>query len=512
VAPGFLETHTHYDPSLFWNADCDPMPQHGVTSVLFGNCGLSLAPVHPSDVAGLTDVFCYIEDMPTRAFDVAIPWSWQTYGEYLDVLDAGEYGVNVAGMVGHSVMRIHVMGEEAWERASTPGEIGAIARLLDDALVAGAFGMSTSLGFDTDRNKRPVPSQVGDDAEFRALAEVLAARQRILQFIPNSIPKYLMRDVRRVAEVTRGLDVTQTWINVNDDDRMPDYAPSLLDEAADLQRAGTKTFPQVSPRGFDIEPNWDGGMAFYTLAKSWHRMVQSDREEKRRLLQDPEWRAIGREEWDSMPFTMVQHKRPERMVLNDVVDPRLQSWVGRSFADLCAERGGHPSDVLADWLLENDLRPSIVATGVANGDPDGVAKLLCHPAAVISNSDAGAHVQMMCADGDSTLLLTRHVRDRGDMPLEEAIRKITKRPAEVFGFHDRGAVAPGLAGDLVVFDLDELSWERPVAVHDLPEGARRMRRPAGGYRATVVNGVITQHDGELTGRRPGTVLRSSVPL
>ena len=164
---------------------------------------------------------------------------------------------------------------------------------------------------------------------------------------------------------------------------------------------------------------------------------------------------------------------------------------------------------VADWLLENDLRPSIVATGVANGHPDGVARLLCHPAAIVSNSDAGTHVQMMCADRATTFLLTGHVRERQDMTLEEAIRKITKRPAEVFGFHDRGEIRPGLAGDLVVFDLDVLSWERPMAVDDLPEAARRMRKPAGGYRATVVNGVITQYDGEPTGHRPGRVLRGS---
>jgi N-acyl-D-aspartate/D-glutamate deacylase len=159
-------------------------------------------------------------------------------------------------------------------------------------------------------------------------------------------------------------------------------------------------------------------------------------------------------------------------------------------------------------MLENDLHPGIVGTGVANSDADGVARLLRHPAAVVSNSDSGAHIQMLCADGDTTLLLTRFVRERGDLTLEAAVRQLTVRQAEVFGYPDRGTVRVGGAGDLTVFALDELSWDAPVFVDDLPLGGRRMRRPAGGYRATIVVGVPTQLDGELTGARPGHLLRS----
>jgi N-acyl-D-aspartate/D-glutamate deacylase len=206
---------------------------------------------------------------------------------------------------------------------------------------------------------------------------------------------------------------------------------------------------------------------------------------------------------------MIPHKHPERIRFVSVSDPALSSWVGRTLADLVAARGGHPSDALADWLIDNDVQPGVVGVGVANSDPDGVAGTLLHPAAIIGNSDAGAHVRMMCAAGDTTLLLTRHVRDRGDFSLEKAVHALTGRPAELFGFVGRGVVAPGAHADLVVFDLDELRWEPDVMIDDLPGGASRLRRPPGGYRWTIVAGTPTQEDGGLTEGRPGHVLRSS---
>ena len=508
VTPGFLETHTHLDPTVFWDPACDPLPQHGVTSVLFGNCGLSLAPVRPGDVNEVTELFCYVEDLPAAVFDQAVPWSWEQYPEYLDAIARGRYAVNLSGFVGHSILRLYVLGEEAWERPSSQEEIERLASMLDAALAAGAFGMSTSLGFDEDREKRPVPSRVADDAELRRLFEVLAARHRVLQFIPSPVPKYMTRDVQRVADLSRDLGLTQTWINIFADEEHPEVAPSLLDFAARLQSEGVPSYPEVSPRGFDIQVNWDGGMSFYTLARGWHRLVQAPREEKARLLADHGWRAVARGEWDTMPFSMIQHRRPQNIVLASVSDPELEQWVGRSLADLVTARGGHPSDVLADRVLENDLAPGILGTGVGNSDPDLVAEILQHPAAVVSNSDAGAHLRMFCAIGDSTLLLTRHVRDRGDFTLEDAVHRITARPAGLFGFRDRGVIARSAVADLTVFALEDLSWDPDVLVSDLPGGGCRLRRPPGGYRTTVVGGVPTQHHGNLTGELPGTVLRA----
>jgi N-acyl-D-aspartate/D-glutamate deacylase len=507
VAPGFIDTHTHFDPSLFWDRACDPMPQHGVTTVLVGNCSLSLAPVSEDQRETLGKLFCYIEDLPEEVFEACVPWSWQDYGGYLDALGAGGAAVNVATMVGHTALRLFVLGDDAWERVSSPDEIEAVARALEDCIEAGAFGMSTSLGFDEDRAKRPVPSRLADDAELGRLIGVLADHGAFLQFIPSPGFTRLKRDVSRIADLTRPRQVMSTWINVMHDAALPNMAGDLLDFAGELQASGAPTFPQVSPRTLDIQVNWSGGMSFGRMPDAWHPMVQAPHDEKHRMLEDPAWRERARAEWDAVPWAMLPHKHPERVRFISVTDPELSPLVGATLADLIAERGGHPSDVLADWLLANDLRPGVVGIGVANSDPDGVAEILLHPAGIVSNSDAGAHLQMMCAAGDTTLLLCRHVRDRGDLSLEDAVHAVTGRQAELFGFDGRGHLAPGAHADLVVFDLDELSWETDVMVDDLPLGASRLRRPPGGYRWTVVGGVVTQEAGELTGALPGQVLR-----
>ena len=184
--------------------------------------------------------------------------------------------------------------------------------------------------------------------------------------------------------------------------------------------------------------NWDGGMSWFALENSWHKMVQAPRPDKAPMLRDPAWRALARAEWDRVPRTMIPHKHADRIRLVSVTRPENERWVGSTLADLAADRGGHPSDVLADWLLANDVDAGIVGVGVANSDAAGVAETLAHPASVMANSDAGAHLQMMCAIGDTTLMLTRHVRDRGDLTVEQAVHRMTGQPAELFGFACRG--------------------------------------------------------------------------
>jgi N-acyl-D-aspartate/D-glutamate deacylase len=290
-----------------------------------------------------------------------------------------------------------------------------------------------------------------------------------------------------------------------DNDR-PERILEILDHVGELQAAGVQLYPQVSPRGVDVRVNWYGGMSFYGMANTWHRVVQGDADEKRAMLTDSEWRRQARAEWDVTKRTMFPHRFPERVRLVEVRDPTLEPWVGRTLAELVAERSGHPSDVLADWLLENDLEPGVVGVDVTNADVEGVAAMLQHPAAIISNSDAGAHLQMMCASGDTTLLLTRHVRERGDFTLEDAVWQLTGRQATIFGMPDRGVLRSGAIADVTVFALDELHWDKEEFVTDLPAGGPRFRRPAGGYRYTVTAGEVTQERDALTGTRPGQLV------
>lgn len=508
VAPGFIDSHTHLDPTVFWDPACDPLPQHGVTTVVTGNCSLSLAPA-PAPAghgAGLASLFAYIEDIPPEVLAGSVPWaSWTSWGEYQAVLRQRRFGVNLACLVGHTPLRLAVIGAEAWERAAAPRELARIAALLEGCLRAGGFGLSTSL-FDEDTAGRPVPSRLADDSEFDAIARALAAGGGVLAFIPDvSSHARTVRDVERLARTCWHHGVTAAWNGLFHDERKPERSAELLDQAARLRADGARVFPQVSPRRVDVRVNWDGGMAFYSLPP-WHEAVQAAPAGKAALLADPRWRAAAREQWDARPRTLLRHKELSRILLTSVNRPEHACWVGRTLADLVGARGGHPSDVLADWVLANDGAPGVTGTGVENADADGVARLLAHPATLVSNSDAGAHVQMMCTAGDTTLLLARHVRDRADMTLGRAVWELTGRQAEVFGIPGRGVVAPGYAADLVVFDLAELAWEAEELTEDLPGGASRLRRPAGGFRYTLVAGVTVQENGRLTGNLPGTVL------
>lgn len=510
VAPGFIDTHTHLDPQLFWDRGCDPMPQHGVTTVLIGNCSLGLAPVRPEAIDELSTLFCYIEDMPRAAFALGIPWSWERYPEYRDALADGGLAVHAAVLVGHSALRLYVMGEEAWERAATAAERDAIAALLDESVAAGAYGFSTSF-FDADARSRPVPSRLSDDAEREALLAVLGRRGRgFVEFIPSTLTPEGLAEMERFAELCARHGVTSTINVLVHNESRPGYGDDLLARCRDLRARGSDLWPQMSPRTIDFRINWETSMVFMNLSQ-WHRIPNApDDATRRALLRDPEWRATARAEWDDVDRGMFPTRHPQRVRFIEVTDPTRERWLGRTLADLVAERGGHPSDVLADWVLENDLRPGVLVTGVANSNVDEVAKLLVQPDILVASSDAGAHVQMMCAAGDTTLYLTRHVRDRGDVSVAQAVHELTAKQAAVFGFRDRGRVTPGLAADLTVFALDELHWDEDVFVNDLPDGSRRLRRPAGGYRYTVANGEVTQEDGALTGARPAGVLDSSV--
>jgi N-acyl-D-amino-acid deacylase len=510
VAPGFIDTHTHLDPSLFWDPACDPMPQHGVTTVLIGNCSLGLVPVRPDAIDDVSKLFCYIEDMPRETFALGIPWTWERYPEYRDAMNQGGLGVHAAPLLGHSVMRMYVMGDDAWDRAATNAERAAIVAVLDEAIDAGAFGFSTSY-FDSDAQSRPVPSRLADNAERAALVEVLGRYGRgFVEFIPRIGSADEPQEMLEFAELCGEHDVVSTMNVLVANPRDPEYSQKMMELTRKLRAGGSAFWPQMSPRTIDFRINWETSMVFMMLPE-WHRIPNAaDDAERTRLLEDPEWRARAREEWDRGSPGLFPSRRPERVRIIEVTKPELKPWLGRTLADLTAARGGHPSDVFADWVLENDLRPGILVVGVANSDIDEVATLLVDPDTVVASSDAGAHVQMMCAAGDSTLFLTRHVRDRGDLGVEQAVYELTGKQADVFGFHGRGRIQPGLAADLTVFALDELHWDDDVFVNDLPGGARRLRRPAGGYRYTVANGEVTQQDGELTGALPARVLHSAL--
>jgi N-acyl-D-amino-acid deacylase len=505
VAPGFIDGHTHVDPALWWDPGCDPLPSHGVTTVVTGNCSLSLAPLKKQNRALLADMFCFIEDLPSEAFEEGIPWSWESWSEYRRAFDARGAAVHVAPLVGHSALRLHVIGEVSYERASTETERNAIAELLRECLNAGAFGLSTSF-LDTDRSGRPVPSRAADDDEFRALVgEMDRLGRGVFEFVPRLMQlETQMEDIERVHALCRGAGIPATWTQLYIGDHNAEHIAPLLAQAARTQAEGPGVFPQVSPRPFDVNLSFDQTGVFMALP-AWNEVVGVDTRGKRERLENSEWRARARAEWDDERPSLFPKNRPDRVLFSSVAGPELEPFLGMNLEDYAAHREQHPSDALADWVLANDLSPKITLADTAYA-PERVAELLRHPATVCAASDAGAHVQMMCGGGDTTLLLERYVRDRGDFSIEYAVKRMTSEVATLFGIRDRGILDLGYAGDLAVFSLDEVHWQQETFVSDLPGGHSRISRPQGGLRATVVAGVPTYLEGHSTGEIPGAML------
>jgi len=508
VTPGFIDQHTHLDPYAFFDPACDPQPQHGVTTAMVGNCSLSLFPVNDERRDDIADMFAFVEDVPTDILTNSVPWTWTDYAGYRDALIDTGLGLNFAALMGHSPLRVVVMGDAAWERAANADERAEMAAILAEAMQQGAFGLSTSF-FDEDRQGRPVPSRNADRAEFAALFDVIAAHGRgFVEFVPNLTGEAPEVEMRMLAELCGERKIPLTWTGFAvTAGPAPTATDRWLELTRTLRREGAPMIPQLSPRTVDFRINWDSSMMFMPFVQGWAKLIQAQgADAKLALVNDPEWRTAAREEWDLIDKAMFPNTRVDVVKIVEVHNATDEQWLGRSLADVVTARGGHPSDVLADLVRDNGGYPGVVVQGIANNDADKVAAVLADPDVVISSSDAGAHVQMLCASGDSTLLLTRHVRERGDFTLERAIYELTGRQAELFGFRDRGTIAPGLAGDFAVFTLDDLHWDLEEFVADLPGGALRFRRPEGGYRATIVNGQIVQRDGKLTGVLPGQVL------
>ena len=507
VTPGFIDTHTHYDGSLFWDPTFDPILQHGVTTLMIGNCSLGLAPVRKEEVSGLAHLFSYIEDLPRDVFEAEVPWNWETFPEYAREMRSRKFGANVVSLVSHSLLRTYEIGADAWKRASTPDEVSRIAQTYADALKAGAFGLSTSR-FDRSPAGDLVPSFYSDAAELEALFAVSAEHKGIVQIIPDMADLNEQEaDLRELGDYSArhgGVPVISNGIFQRPDD--PNYAPRLVEVGRDIQAKGGNFFFLASPRSIELLVNFHQCMNFIYVP-TWNEVVQPDLpiEEKKRRLADPSWREKARADWDAVKEGFPSGGMARLFRVVKVGKPENEKYLGRNFDIVLDERGGHTSDVLADWVLENDFDAEFVYP-FTNTDVAEVGKLLASEVSLISASDAGAHIGMFDGAGDVTLVLTRHVRDRHDMELEVAVKRMTQDQADLLGLVGRGTLRVGAHADIAVFDLEALHWESEKKVHDIPGGRPRFRRPVGGFRYTFVSGVLVQRDGELTGVLPARFL------
>ncbi len=506
VAPGFVDIHTHYDAQVFWDPALTPSCFHGVTTVVAGNCGFSLAPTHSTDRELIANTMQKVEDMNPASLMAGIPWDFETFPDYLRSVERSGSMINFSAYVGHTPVRMWVMGADAAERPATPEEIQRMSAVVADAMDAGAAGFATSFAIThLGADGRPIPSRRAARDEIEALFGVVGAAGRGVVAVNGG-------EVLSFAEIyelqpTIGAPFTYTALLT--------FGGGAHMRMVDIHRsgvaAGADVWPQVSCRPLTFSMLMTEPFILNTNPV-FAQLSGSGLDARRAAFADPAWRKEVRERWEARQGIPPRWESFE--VLMSDANPQL---VGRKLSDLAAERGADPLDVLLDVTLEEPELALRVRSILANDDLDGIAMLLREQQCTLGLSDAGAHVGQLCDAPLPTDLLGNWVREREVLTLEEAIHKLTQVQTRLFGFSDRGVLAPGLAADVVVFDPDLVAPGPLRRVRDFPaDGERLTADQPSGMRHLLVNGEVVQRDGRLepdaTERRPGQLLRPAPRL
>lgn len=515
VTPGLIESHTHFDGTMWWQPDLDPLPGCGVTTVVMGNCGFALAPLHEDAAvrAEVVKIFSFFEDIPEVPFLENLPWNWRTWSEYKEsVTSQVKVPANYAAFVGHIALRLAVMGMEAWERAATQHEIAQIAMLLEDALEAGALGMSTNL-MDHDGTDRPVPSLHADDAEFTALFEVIARHPGAsVQVVVDSIMRMTAQaSMERIARISEGMPIRLQWAGVPTLQWQKDFGlqQPLAEMHERFVREGRDFWTGFTHVPITTTASIDRSLLFAQSGDyAWHEVVQAEGDEaKLAVLRDPDWRIRARHSWDVESNVIAPFRKPRGILLDN--SQNEVGPVGITLGEYADTLGVHCSDALAQWFAANGLE-STVTMPAWDKDDEMVVRLVKDPFTVGNITDAGAHGQLFCGAGDNLMLYTHYVRDAGLLTIEEAVHCQTGKLADHFGFTDRGQIAVGKRADVAVFNLDEIERRDKRKVSDVPDGRGgltwRWTRDAAPMRLTITNGFPTFEDGKSTGARPGEMV------
>ncbi|MDH3683407.1 MAG: amidohydrolase family protein [Acidimicrobiia bacterium] len=501
VSPGFVDIHTHYDAQILWDPLVSCSPWHGVTTIVMGNCGFSVAPTRPEHRDLIMRTLENVEGMSVEALRAGLgEWPFETFPEYLDALDAGGCAVNMAAMIGHTALRMYVMGEESTERAATDDEIAAQRRLVAEALEAGALGFATSraathVGY----GGRPVPSRLAETAEIIEIAQALEGGG-VMQ---ATVGKGLSHD--EFATIAESTGANVSWTALLAGARGPGSHRKELERAAAIAQRGLPVYPQVAVQPIQFEMSWKAPF-IYEAMKCFQPVSKSDLDGRKAYYADPDWRAEFKEKAGN------GGKIGDRWARTEISwYPLDTSLEGGNVQQLADEAGRDPVDYVLDLALEADLDMRITQD-VINHDRDEIDELLHDPNTVIGLSDAGAHASQLCDAKYSTEFLSTFVRERQSFELEQAVHMLTQRPAQVFGIEDRGTLAVGGHADVVVFDADEIGHLGKRRVSDLPAGADRLISDATGIDAVVVNGTVIRRDGSDTvspdGPLPGKLLRN----
>ena len=484
VSPGFIDPHTHFDAQLLWDGAAKPAIEHGVTTIVPGNCSLSLAPLKAEHRMKLVGMFNQIEEMPHKAFSEGVTWDWESFEEYMTRIKQ-DLSINVAPLAGHSLLRLWVMGDAAMTRTAEPDEIDNMCALLTDCIRAGAVGLSTSF-VDMDERLQPVPSRWASTEELDALCAVLGETKKLLQVVHEfyDIDLTLAR-VDQLAELSLKHDITTTLspLFLNADNA--DGVAAIMARVDEQMARGARVWPQVQTRPIDISFSLEVPSLLFMRLPTWYGLIRfGTKADVLAALNDPAQRAA-----------LTQEAAPMMSLWSALVVRRVQSaanaeLIGKTLAEIANLRGDTPLDVMIDLSLEEDLDAHFLAASMGHNDVPAVGALLKHPNVMIGASDGGAHILSFSTYGDTGYLFSKFVRDSQSLSIETAIRKITAEPAEIWGIQDRGQLIPGYIADITIFDPETIDRGPEYYVQDVPGDGYRYTRDAIGVSHVLIGGAV----------------------
>lgn len=511
VTPGFVDVHTHYDGHVTWENRLKPSSFHGVTTVVIGNCGVGFAPCRAEEQDGLIRLMEGVEDIPFPVLKTGLPWTWESFPEYLDLLASRSYDMDVACYLPHAALRVYVMGERAVEREpATAEDIDRMCGLLGEALDAGAVGIGTSRTlFHRSSDGKAIPTLDAEEAELLGFAETLRARGHgVFQIVEDlHLPGGDLSLVSRLAERSER-PVTFTIGTANNG---PQAWPRLIAELEAANDAGLTVKGQVLPRGIGMMLGHHLTLNPFYSTPSYERIAGVPLAERLEMLRRPDMKAaILSESLDADAPSMLGRMVRQFDAMFELGHvPDYEQPPENSIAARAARAGLSPEDLAYDLLLEADAMLYMALGNLTDGNLDAVGTILRHRDIIPGLGDGGAHCGTICDAASPTFMLQHWVRDRQGkrIALEAAIKRQCRDTAMLYGLEDRGVLAPGYLADLNIIDMEALKLGKPWLAFDLPAGGKRLLQKAEGYVATIKSGVVTFRDGAMQGPTPGGVIR-----
>ena len=507
VAPGFVDIHTHFDAQVFWDTTLSPSPLHGVTTVISGNCGFTIAPLEPEHGDYMMQMLARVEGMPLTSLQQGVPWNWRTFGEYLDAID-GSLMPNAGFLVGHSALRRTVMGERSVGEFASEDELKAMKELLAESIEAGGLGFSSSWAkTHNDADGDAVPSRHASQRELVELCAVLKDSPAVaLEFIPT-IERFDDEVYQLLTDMSVAADKPLNWNVIFVNARQADLIEEKLQASDFAAQQGGRVIALTAPMPAESRLSFESGFLLDTL-HGWLEPMALSNQQKLELLSDPERRNKLNEDAQK-PSAFRGVARWERLTVGEVSKEDLKHLEGRTIGDIAEELGKTPWETLCEIVVEDDLKTGLYPPAAGDNEESWALRqqLWNDERCLIGASDAGAHLDFLATFNYSTYLLAA-ARDRNLLSLESAVQKLTDVPARLYGLKDRGRIEDGWCADLVVFDPDKVAPADIEVREDLPGGAWRLYSEAIGVHHVFINGEQAVLDGQFTDARPGTLLRS----